>query len=109
MAAKLRALHIRAYDASPSLTVLAISRGHDRAFVLGIGPFLPVFRIIRPLSMITAVQATKHEASDNNPDYGVSLRVRSGAPVRFGCRSRAQAMKIMRKISEYLGLHHTSH
>lgn len=102
------ALHIKTYDGRPSLTVLSIDRKRNRAIIFGIDLFLPVFRVLSPLSLITGVQVFKQEKKEGQAQYGILLRVRCGDRVKFGCRSREQAKAISHKIAQHLGLGHHS-
>jgi hypothetical protein len=99
-------LRVRAYDGSPSLTFLSVDRIQDRAVFFGIGLFLPVRRVITPLSLIAGIQVVKHERKEGKSEYGVTVRLHQGKHIKLGCRSRDQAMTIMRNIARYLGLQH---
>ena len=106
MKRKACALRVRAYDGSPSVTFLSVDRIQDRAVFFGIGLFLPVRRVIAPLSLIAGIQVVKHERKEGKHEYGVAVRLHQGKHIKMGCRSRDQAMNIMRKIARYLGLTH---
>jgi hypothetical protein len=99
-------LRINAYDSRPSLTFLSVDRARDRAIVLGLGPYFPVYRVLAPLSLIAEVQMFKSEHVEGKPEYGVLLRVLCGDRVKFGCHSREQARTICHAIAQHLGLDH---
>jgi hypothetical protein len=99
-------LHVLAYDGKPSLTHLSLDKKHDRAQLLKLGLFSPKLRTIPSLSLITDVLATKREEIEDQPEYGIVLRIHDSHPIRFGCASRSQAMEVMRRTAHYLGLHH---
>lgn len=104
MDAGLRVLRLIAFDGRPSLSLVAINKRNDRAFVFCLAPFSFVSRFIRPLSNVAGVRVMKRERMNGKTEYGISLQVFRGDDAKFGCHSREQAMNIMHKLSHHLGL-----
>jgi hypothetical protein len=88
------------------LTFFSVNWAHDRAVLHGFGLFLPVRRVIAPLSLIAGIQVVKHQREEGKAEYGIAVRLHKGEHIKFSCRSRDQAMAIMRKTTRYLGLEH---
>lgn len=65
----------------------------------------PFAHAVAQLSEITAVQVRKLEHDDRAASYGLVLRMRHEDDIKFGCRSRDEALKMMRLVTKFLALH----
>jgi len=99
-----KALRICAYDRSPSFCLGSIERDKDRATFLKLGLALPERKVISPLSLIAGVQVTKHDDENRGPSYGITVKLHKGKHFKFGCRSRDQAMALLRTLTKHLAV-----
>ncbi len=92
------------FDAAGAL--IDLDRARNQMAVYRLALVVPVGRAVANLSEIAAVQVRKREHDDGSASYGLVLRLRHEEDVRFGCRSRDEAVGMMRLLTKFLNLEH---
>ena len=77
-------------------------RTSKKADIILLSTIIPVGRHSIPFADIETALVRKKERNDGNADYGLTLRRRRGANLSFACRTRDEAMDLMRKIVDFL-------
>jgi hypothetical protein len=75
------------------------------AVIVSFAMLFPVQRTVVPLEDIQSALVRKRERQNGRVVYGLTLRRRRGDDIPLPCRTRDDAMKYMRAISDFLALH----
>lgn len=83
-------------------TRASFDRARQRADIVWFAAVVPFRRQILYLAEITGAKVRKREYSGRKPRYCVTLRRKIGDDVHLYCRTRDEAMDVMRKVNEFL-------
>jgi hypothetical protein len=85
-------------------TAAIFDRSKTRAVIISFMMLVPIRRTTFPLDDIAAVQMRKRERPNGHAVYGLTLRRKRGEDVPMHCRSRQDAIRSQRAITEFLAL-----